>query len=176
MPNPRKSESAAAPTGFSNDPAGANPARLSGYGQLLTERASMLADIRIGGSGYRDAEGTAISLKKSTLSKATTGFLRHRTFAVVSDEGGLYLRLPASIADDLIETGMALPRGKDLWVKPPRSDYQAEISWQLLLHAYWLVTQADRHSQYTILSEHILRHINHHSMSEGHTGEHHERH
>jgi hypothetical protein len=138
--------------------------RLSTYGQQLIGRVTQLAGVRLGGQGYRGMKGTPICVDPSAVRCSEFGFLHKRIFAVVRDSGAMCLRLPETCAEDLIENGMAIRQGKDVLCNAPISDYQLEFSWQLLLHAYWLVTQADHSHQYTILTEHIIRHLRDRTM------------
>ena len=127
-------------------------------GQLLLDRASTLAGVRPGGRGIRGIEGVPLSLAASECRNARECFITDRVFALVDDDGSMCLRLPAEIADDLVENGLCMRAGKNLLTWPVSNDHQLEIAWRILLNAYWNATGTPPKRARRLWSEWVINH------------------
>ena len=157
MPVPWPAEAAVAPSGTSTV-AGSAPAGLALRGQLLLERASTLADVSAGGRGIPGFDGLPLHIAGYACQNHSDSFIRDRIFAVIGGDGSMCLRLPGEIADDLVDNGLCIPAGKNLLTWPVENAYQLEVSWRILLHAYWNVTSlSTKHARRT-WSEFVIQH------------------
>ena len=159
MPAPRVEVLPTAPRTAFSVHAGQSPDCQSTYGQQLLTRASKLPGIRFGGQGAIVTGGIQLHVDAALCSAMPRGFIRKRIFAVVRSDGSVLVRLPEPVTEDLVENGLAIRRGKNLLTITPTSNYQLELVWLVLIHAYWLVTSAEESDNHTILSEHILLHL-----------------
>lgn len=133
------------------------PARLGLRGLMLLERASSLEGVRLGGRGLPGISGSPLRLSRARCINQTDAFIRGRTFAVISDDGSVCLRLPQHLATDLIDNGLAVAQGKNILTLPVHNERQLEINWRILLHAYWhLIDPAARHGR-RLWSEWVVR-------------------
>ena len=79
-------------------------------------------------------------------------------FAVVGDDGALCLRLPETVVDDLVESGLGVRAGKNFLTWPVTDADQLETNWRILLHAYWQVTEFAPRKARRMWSEWVIRH------------------
>ena len=127
-------------------------------GLLLRERASELEGVTAGGFGISGVEGVALRIDPALCNGQSDCFLRDRVFAVVGNDGDLYLKLPKVIADDLVENGLAVYMGKYVLTWPVENAYQLEVSWRILLHAYWYATGTPEKRTRRMWSEYVIQH------------------
>ena len=127
-------------------------------GQLLLERASSLADVQPGGRGIHGIDGTPLHLAAQSCRNKRDAFIRDRVFVVIGDEGSMCLRLPDDLADDLVDNGLCIRLGKNLLTWPIANEYQLEVNWRILLHAYWNATSTTKKHARRMLSEFVIQH------------------
>lgn len=157
MPAPWAVDTPAAP-GSLHPLAGCKTAPLIPEGQLLRARASTLAGVRLGGRGIPSFEGMPLRLESLTPSNTGGGFLKGRIFAVIADDGSMCLRLPKTIADDLIDNGLCVRAGRNQLTWPTTTPHQLEVSWRILLHAYWAVAGTPPRHARRLWSEWVINH------------------
>jgi hypothetical protein len=157
MPAPWALEFATAPA---NDRQFAAPSapRLAMRGQLLLERATSMADVRIGNRVIPDFGGVPLHLEASACTNTENVFLRDRVFATVSNDGSLCLRLPADISAELIDNGLCVAAGKNLLTWQVESAYQLEVNWRILLLTYWHATGTSGKRARRLWSEFAIKH------------------
>jgi len=157
MPNIWAAESAVA-KGSKNQLAGIHAPRLALRGQLLLERATSLADVSVGGRGIPGFAGVPLHVAENACRHTADSLLRDRVFAAIANDGSICMRLPEEIGDDLVENGLCVRAGKNLLTWPVGNDHQLEVSWRILLHAYWNVTGvAPKHAR-RLWSEFVIQH------------------
>ena len=132
--------------------------KLAVRGQLLLERAGSLADVRAGEQGIPGFTGTSLHLQQHVCRSPKDSFIRDRVFAVIADDGSICLRLPEEIAEDLIENGLCMRAGKNLLTWPIENEYQLEVSWRILLQAYWKITGTSAKRARRMWSEYVIQH------------------
>ena len=68
------------------------------------------------------------------------------------------LRLARDVADDLIDNGLCVQAGRNHLTWPVVSVHQLNVSWRILLHAYWTaVGMPSRHAR-RLWSEWVINH------------------
>ena len=137
---------------------GSPPTQLALRGQLLLERASSLAGVQPGGRGITGIAGMPLHLAAHSCRNKRNAFIRDRVFAVISGDGSMCLRLPDDLADDLVDNGLCIRLGKNLLTWVIENEYQLEVNWRILLHAYWNVTSTSRKHTRWMLSEFVIQH------------------
>ena len=157
MPDIWTAESAVA-QGSKNQFAGIHAPRLALRGQLLLERATALADVSAGGRSIPGFAGIPLHIAKSACRRTGDSFLRDHVFAAIADDGSICMRLPQEIGDDLVENGLCVRAGKNLLTWPVTNDHQLEVSWRILLHAYWNVTGVSPKHARRLWSEFVIQH------------------
>ncbi len=157
MPAPWFADAPAAPdaTHFA---VGSGRGGLALRGQLLLERASALEGISARGRGIRNVGGVALRLDDAVCRNTDNCFIEGRVFAAIGGDGSVCLRLPESIADDLIDNGLCVRAGKNLLTWPATTAYQLEVNWRILLHAYWQVTGFSAKHARRMWSEYVIQH------------------
>ncbi len=97
-------------------------------------------------------------LAETAVACGNNGFLKGRIFAVVATDGSMCLRLPKDIGADLIDNGLCMQAGRNLLTWPVTTAHQFEVSWRILLHAYWNAAgSAERHAR-RLWSEWVINH------------------
>jgi len=127
-------------------------------GRLLLERASTLTGVQAGGRNIPGIAGTPLHLVGEECRKSRNTFMRDRVFAAIGDDGSMCLRLPEDLADDLVENGLCVRLGKNLLTWKIENEYQLEVNWRILLHAYWNVTGPSPKQARRLLSEWVIQH------------------
>ncbi len=132
-------------------------ARLGLRGLMLLERASSLDGVRLGGRGIPGISGIPLYIEPAHCRNQSDTFIRGRAFAVICSDGSVCLRLPKDVADDLVRNGLCLKAGKNLLTWPVTSERQLEVTWRILLHAYWNVTGTPRKQARRLWSEWVIQ-------------------
>ena len=122
-------------------------------GELLHLRASSLMGVRLGGAGLPGISGMPVHFLAPTLTNTNYCFIRKRIFAVIRADGSIVFRAPILTADDLVENGLCIRKGKNLQTWTPRDTYQLEVVWRILLQAYWSVSATSVDRPYRLWSE-----------------------
>ncbi len=156
MSVPWIADESAAP-GLRHPLAGSGTAHLIPEGQRLLARASTLANVRSGGRGIHGFAGTPLRLA-SFLREPRGGFIHGRMFAAIARDGSMCLRLNATVAEDLIENGLCMQAGRNQLTWPINTVHQLEVSWRILLHAYWDVSGTPPKHARRLWSEWVINH------------------
>lgn len=127
-------------------------------GRLLLLRASELENVAIGRDPVADISGVPLYLADTTGCSTEDCFISGSVFAVVDNDGSVCLRLPTTIANDLIENGLCLRAGRNLLTWPPENAHQLEVTWRILLHAYWNAAGTPAKRSRRLWSEWVINH------------------
>jgi hypothetical protein len=127
-------------------------------GQRLLQRVYDLGNIGIARENVPGISGTPLYLVDPLNCSTDDCFVTGSVFAVVAQDGSICLRLPNTIANDLIENGLCLRAGKNLLTWPPESPHQLEVAWRILLHAYWNASGIPAKRSRRLWSEWVINH------------------
>lgn len=127
-------------------------------GQVLLLRASELDSVAIGAEGVPGISGSALVIADENRCKDADCFIADSVFAVVNDDGSICLRLPNTIANDLLENGLCLRAGRNLLTWAPETQHQLEVAWRILVHAYWNATGTPTKRSRRLWSEWVINH------------------
>ncbi len=127
-------------------------------GQLLLMRAGELENVTVGRDTVAAIDGIPLHLEDTTGCSTEDCFIAAAVFAVVDNDGSICLRLPQTIANDLLENGLCLRAGKNLLTWPPENAHQLEVAWRILLHAYWNAAGTPAKRSRRLWSEWVINH------------------
>ena len=127
-------------------------------GQVLLLRASELENVAISTERVPDISGTPLVIAAANKYADADCFITDSVFAVVNHDGSICLRLPNSIASDLLENGLCLRAGKNLLTWVPETPHQLEVAWRILLHAYWNAAGTPTKRSRRLWSEWVINH------------------
>ena len=127
-------------------------------GQVLLLRASELENVVTSAEGLPNISGTPLAIADAKKCADADCFITDSVFAVINHDGSICLRLPDSIASDLLENGLCLRAGKDLLTWVPETPHQLEIAWRILLHAYWNAAGTPTKRSRRLWSEWVINH------------------
>lgn len=127
-------------------------------GQVLLLRASELEHVVISAERIPDISGTPLVIADANKCGDADCFITNSVFAIVNHDGSICLRLPESIANDLLENGLCLRAGKNLLTWAPETPHQLEVAWRILLHAYWNAAGTPTKRSRRLWSEWVINH------------------
>lgn len=128
------------------------------WGQRLLARANSLEGVRLGGRGISSFAGTPLRYTHTGRRRGASGFVKGRIFAVVAADGAMCLRLADEIANDLADNGLCVQADKFSITWPVVAPHQLEISWRILLHAYWDIAGTPPRHARRMWSEWVINH------------------
>lgn len=131
---------------------------VASMGQRLLQRVVELERVGISNEGIPGIDGTPLYISDTTGSGNEECFIADSVFAVINQDGSICLRLPNTIAADLIENGLCVRAGKNLLTWPPESPHQLEVAWRILLHAYWNAAGTPARRSRRLWSEWVINH------------------
>jgi len=156
MPASRAEDTTAA-AGPAHPGAGLCADSLALRGMLLLERATRLDGVRSGRRGSLPMPGIPLYIDAGLCRRQKDLFVRHRVFAVISDDGSLCLRLPQHVAADLAANGLVMRRGDNVVTGPIGSARELELAARLLQLTHQAITQPPTEPARRLWSEWVSR-------------------